>query len=315
MNKQLRSSLLLLLTAAIWGFAMPAQRAGSEFLSPMTFNALRTMLGFLVMLPLMLHQDKKDPAPFTKKDVLAGCVAGTVLFIAAFLQQAGVSVQPGAEEMQQAGEAVQNGTDAGKAGFITALYVVLVPVLGVFVRKKTGITTWLALLLAIPALYLLCMEPGKAFFLQASDGMLLVGAVFWAVHILVTDHFVQTVRPLRLCVVQFAVGAVLNGMFALFTESIATQDVIGGLWAVAYCGILSTGVGYTLQTIGQKECHPAVAALILCLESVFCVIGGELMLNEKMSTEGYIGCALMLGAVVLAQGSVLFTNRKADVHV
>lgn len=315
MNRQLKSSLLLLLTAAIWGFAMPAQRAGSQFLSPMTFNALRTMLGFLVMLPLMLHQDKKDPAPFTKKDILAGCLTGTVLFIAAFLQQAGVSVQPGAEEMRLAGETVQNGTDAGKAGFITALYVVLVPVLGVFIRKKTGITTWLALLLAIPALYLLCMTPGKAFSLEASDGMLLVGAVFWALHILVTDHFVQTVRPLRLCVIQFAVGAVLNGIFALCTEDMASQDVVSGLWAVAYCGIMSTGLGYTLQTIGQKDCHPAVAALILCLESVFCVIGGALMLNEKMSMEGYIGCMLMLGAVVLAQGSVLFGNRKADQHV
>lgn len=312
MNKQLRSSLLLLLTAAIWGFAMPAQRAGSEHLSPMTFNALRTVLGCIAMLPLLIHSEKKNPAPFRKKDVLAGIATGVVLFIAAYLQQAGVSVAP---QMAEGVEAVENGTDAGKAGFITALYVVLVPVLGVFIRKKTGIFTWLALLLAIPALYLLCMEPGKAFSLAASDAMLLVGAVFWALHILVTDYFVQSVQPLRLCVIQFAVGAVLNGIFALLTEDMSQQNVLGGLWAVAYCGILSTGVGYTLQTIGQKECHPAVAALILCLESVFCVIGGALMLGETMGMEGYIGCVLMLAAVVLAQGGVLLKNRKAKTNV
>lgn len=311
MNKQVRSSLLLLLTAAIWGFAMPAQRAGSEFLSPMTFNALRTLLGLFMMLPLMLWQEKKSPAPFSRRDVLAGCVTGAVLFIAALLQQMGVSVSLGNAAAQAAGD----GTDAGKAGFITALYVVLVPVLGVFIRKKTGIFTWLSLLLAVPALYLLCMEPGKAFSLQPSDAMLLVGAVFWALHILVTDHFVETVRPLRLCVVQFAVGALLNGVCALLMEDMSQQQVVKGLWAVAYCGIMSTGVGYTLQTLGQKDCHPALAALILCLESVFCVIGGALMLGETMEMEGYLGCVLMLLAVVLAQGSVLLKKQEGVKHV
>ena len=301
MNKQLRSSLLLLLTAAIWGFAMAAQRVGSEHLSPLTFNALRTSMAFLVFLTLVSHQEKKQPSPFEKRDLLAGCATGAVLFIAALLQQIGVS---GAE-----------GTDAGKAGFITALYVVLVPVLGVFIGKKTGLLTWLSLLLAIPALYLLCMTEGASFTLAPSDGALLVGAVFWAMHILVTDHFVVTVKPLRLCLIQFAVGAILNWIFAFLTEDMAQQDVLGGLWAVAYCGILSTGVGYTLQTVGQKDCHPALAALILCLESVFCVIAGALMLGEKMTGWGYTGCILMLTAVVIAQGGALFKNRKAKKHV
>ena len=301
MNKQLRSSLILLLTAAIWGFAMAAQRVGSEHLSPLTFNALRTTMAFLIFLPLVLYQEKKQPAPFGKRDLLAGCATGAVLFIAALLQQIGVS---GAE-----------GTDAGKAGFITALYVVLVPVLGVFIGKKTGLLTWLSLLLAIPALYLLCMTEGAAFTLAPSDGALLAGAVFWAMHILVTDHFVATVKPLRLCLIQFAMGALLNWIFAFLTEDMARQHILGGLWAVAYCGILSTGVGYTLQTVGQKDCHPALAALILCLESVFCVIAGALMLGEKMTAWGYTGCILMLAAVVIAQGGALFKNRKAKKHV
>ncbi|MBR2054750.1 MAG: DMT family transporter [Clostridia bacterium] len=151
--------------------------------------------------------------------------------------------------------------------------------------------------------------------LAPSDGALLVGAVFWAMHILVTDHFVTTVRPLRLCLIQFATGALLNWIFAFLTEDMARQDILGGLWAVAYCGILSTGVGYTLQTVGQKDCHPALAALILCLESVFCVIAGALMLGEKMTAWGYTGCILMLAAVVIAQGGALFKNRKAKKHV
>lgn len=301
MNKQLRASLLLLLTAAIWGFAMATQRVGSQHLSPLTFNALRTTMAFLVFLPLVMHQEKKHPAPFGKKDVFAGCATGAVLFIAALLQQMGVSGP--------------DGTDAGKAGFITALYVVLVPVLGVFVKKKTGVFTWLSLLIAIPALYLLCMTEGAAFTLVPSDAALLVGAVFWALHILVTDHFVETVQPLRLCLIQFAVGALLNWLFAFLTEDMSRQDILGGLWAVAYCGILSTGVGYTLQTIGQKECHPALAALILCLESVFCVISGALLLNEQMTTWGIIGCGMMLCAVVLAQGGTLLSERKAKKHV
>lgn len=301
MNKQLRASLILLLTAAIWGFAMAAQRVGSEHLSPLTFNALRTTMAFLVFLPLVLHQENKHPAPFGKRDVLAGCVTGGVLFIAALLQQIGVS---GPE-----------GTDAGKAGFITALYVVLVPVLGVFVKKKTGIFTWLSLLLAIPALYLLCMTEGAAFTLVPSDAALLVGAVFWAMHILVTDHYVETVRPLRLCLIQFAVGSLLNWLFAFIMEDMSRQDVLGGLWAVAYCGIFSTGIGYTLQTLGQKDCHPALAALILCLESVFCVISGAILLNEQMTAWGAIGCVMMLCAVVLAQGGALLSNRKAKKHV
>ncbi len=301
MNKQLKASLLLLLTAAIWGFAMAAQRAGSEHLSPFTFNALRTTLAFLAFLPLTFRQEKKSPAPWQKRDVLSGVVTGTVLFIAAFLQQMGVS-----------GE---SGTDAGKAGFITALYVVLVPVLGVVIGKKTGIFTWLSLLLAVPALYLLCMTEGASFSIAPSDLSLLVGAVFWAMHILATDHFVEKVRPLRLCLIQFFTGALLSWVFAFITEDMSRQNVWAGLWAVAYCGLLSTGVGYTLQTVGQKDCHPALAALILCLESVFCVIAGALLLNEKMTGWGYTGCVLMLLAVLLAQGGAYLTNRKAKNHV
>ena len=298
MKSELRSAGLLLLTAAIWGFSMAAQREGSRYLQPFTFNACRFTLGALALLPLMLRENRREPAPFTGRHAAAGALLGAILFFASMLQQSGV------------GEA-----GAGKAGFLTALYVVLVPVLGVFLGKKTRITTWLALLLAIPALYLLCVPRDEVFSLAAPDALLLAGAVFWAIHILVTDYFVQFVPALRLCAVQFVCGAVMNWLCALLFETVSAENLLRALTPVLYCGVMSTGVGYLFQALGQKGARPAVAALIMSLESVFCVIAGALLLGEKMDGRGYAGCALMLAAVVLAQLGSLFTPAKEDTHV
>ena len=298
MKKELRSGAMLLTTAVIWGFAMAAQREAARFLSPFTFNAARFTLAALSLLPLMLLDNRRRGERLQKRDFLAGAATGSVLFIASLLQQAAV------------GEA-----GAGKAGFLTALYVVLVPVLGVFMGKKTAGATWLALLLAIPALYLLCVGEDEAFRLAPSDGVLLLSAVFWALHILTTDHFAASVSALKLCTVQYAVGAALNWAFALIFETTPPENILPALWAVAYCGVLSTAVGYTLQTLGQKNCRPAVAALILSLESVFCVVAGALLLGERMSPRGYLGCGLMLLAVALAQTGALLPGRKEKKHV
>lgn len=298
MNKELRGAGMLLLTAAIWGFAMAAQREGAKYLSPFTFNACRFLLGGLVLLPLMLRENKKTGSPLSGREAWKGALVGLVLFTASFLQQMGV------------GDA-----GAGKAGFLTALYVVLVPVLGVFLGKKTGLTTWLALLLALPALYLLCVGEGEAFSLAPSDSLILLGAFFWAGHILLTDRFAATISALKLCTVQFFSAAVFNFICALVWETVTLENLLHGLWPVAYCGLLSTALGYTLQTIGQKRCRPAFAALILSLESVFCVISGALLLGERMSARGYIGCALMLLAVVLAQAGAFLRPPKEDAHV
>lgn len=288
MKNELRSAGLLLLTAIIWGFAMAAQREGSKYLPPFAFNACRFTVGALVMLPLMLREKRKLGAPLNKREVTAGAVLGCVLFMASLLQQMGV------------GEA-----GAGKAGFLTALYVVLVPVLGVFLRKKTQASTWLALFLALPALYLLCVPAGEAFSLEPSDALLLTGAFFWAAHILVTDHFVKSFSTVVLCGVQFIAAAVLNWVFALLLEPVTGEGIVKALVPILYCGVMSTGVGYLCQTVGQRGCRPAFAALILSLESVFCVIAGALLLDERMDARGFLGCGLMLLAVLLAQWGTL----------
>ena len=298
MNREMRSALLLFLTAAIWGFAMAFQREGSRYLGPFAFNACRFLLGGCAMLPLMLRENKKQLSPLKKSDVLPGVILGAILFLASLLQQAAV------------GEA-----GAGKAGFLTALYVVLVPLLGIFVGKKTRLTTWLALGLALPALYLLCVPAGESFSFAPSDLLLILGAVFWALHILCTDHFVQRISALKLCAVQFFSGAALNLLCALLFESLSLQSVMRAAVPLLYCGLMSTGLGYLLQTVGQAECRPAFAALILSLESVFCVIAGALMLGERMEMRGYIGCVLMLLAVLLAQAGALLPARKENRHV
>lgn len=305
MKKSLQAMGMLFLTAVIWGFAMAAQRHGSRFLSPFSFNACRFILGGLAMLPLAIGEHRKTILPsqgprpiFTKKEIGAGCAAGAVLFIASFLQQMGV------------GDA-----GAGKAGFLTALYVVLVPVLGIFLKKKTAVTTWLSLLLALPALYLLCVKKGEGFHLAPADSLVLLGAFFWAGHILLTDYFVQQVSPVKLCTVQFLAGAIPNLLCAAFFEQFSFHNLYQALWAVCYCGLLSTAVGYVLQTMGQQRCPPAYAALILSLESVFCVIAGALLLQERMDERGYLGCLLMLLAVLLAQLKDLKRPAKEETHV
>ncbi len=295
MKNELRCAAMLFLTAAIWGFAMAAQRDASRHLQPLTFNAFRFTPGASVMFPLMLRENRKTASPLRKKEFLSGAVLGCVLFLASLLQQMSV------------GEA-----GAGKAGFLTALYVVLVPVLGVFIGKKTRLTTWLALLLALPALYLLCVPGTEAFTLAPSDTILVVSSVVWAAHILLTDHFVQTATPLKLCFSQFAAGALLNWALAFALEDVRAENMLRALLPAVYCGVMSTGVGYLFQTIGQRGCRPAFAALILSLESVFCVIAGALLLGERMDGRGYAGCALMLLAVALAQGGAFLRPRSAS---
>lgn len=293
--KTLRACLLLLLTAVVWGFAMAAQQQASQYLEPFTCNALRFLVGALTLMPFMIRQNKKDNTPLQKSDIRAGLIVATALFTAALCQQAGV------------GE-----TGAGKAGFITALYVVLVPLVGgLLFKQKTPLSTWLALLIALPGLYLLCIPKGESFTLAAGDILMLAGAFFWAFHILFTGRFANRTSALKLCVVQFSAAAVLNFIFALIFEEISLQNIWYALLPILYCGAASNGLGYFLQTVGQKDAKPAHAALILSLESVFSVIGGALFMQERMSMQGYIGCLLMLIAVILSQLGMLAKTPDA----
>ena len=299
--KTLRACALLMLTAIIWGFAMAAQQKAAQYLGPFTCNALRFLVGALTLLPFMLRQNQKNNTPLSKSDVRFGLIVAIFLFSAALCQQTGVSE-----------------TGAGKAGFITALYVVLVPLIGALIfRQKTSLSTWLALLIALPGLYLLCIPKGESFTLASGDLWMLAGSVLWALHILFTGKYANRTTALKLCTVQFSAAAILNFLFAIVLEEISLQNIWYALLPILYCGAASNGLGYFLQTVGQKDAKPAHAALILSLESVFSVIGGALFMHERMSAQGYIGCLLMLIAVMLSQWGMLkdTPDERTEKHV
>ena len=297
-QKTLRACGALLLTAIIWGVAFSAQQKMSEHLGPFTCNALRFIVATTAMLPFMHRENRQKKTPVNQADAGAGMLVGAILFLAAFCQQAGV---------KEAG--------AGKAGFVTALYVVLVPLLGALLfRQRTRLSTWLALVIALPGLYLLCIPLGERFVIETCDLWLIVGALMWAFHILCTDRFAHRTTALKLCVIQFAVASVLNLLCAVIFEEISLHRILPALLPILYCGIFSNGVGYYLQTVGQMHAKPAHAALILSLESVFSVLGGAVLLGERMSVQGYIGCALMLLAVLLSQFGML-KQSGGDAHV
>jgi drug/metabolite transporter (DMT)-like permease len=307
-HSRLRANLLLTLTAAIWGFAFVAQRVGAEHMGAFAFNGVRFAIGSLSLLPVIAMLARRAsrggvdlpvetgaaaiptavipaaviPAAVIPAAVIPGVVAGSVLFVAAALQQAGVE-----------------STTAGKASFITGLYIVVVPVLGIALRHHTSRNTWLGVALAVAGLYLLTVT--EAFTIGAGDALVLVSALFWAVHILVIGHYVRRVDPLRLSAVQFAVCSLLSLGFAVGTEPAPFSGVGGALVPIAYGGLLAVGVAYTLQVVGQRHAKASHAAIILSTEAVFGAIGGWLILGEDLGPRGYVGCAVMLAGIVVSQ--------------
>ena len=288
MNKQeLKSSLLLLLAAAIWGFAFVAQRVGAKYLGSFTFNGLRFALGSISLIPLIIYFSK-NPNEDSKEDkhwnsaMPAGIVAGCVLFCAASLQQVGIIY-----------------TSAGKAGFITGLYIVLVPIFGIALKQRTNLNTWLGAVLAVIGLYLLSVN--ENFSIAKGDLLEIAGAVFWAIHILVIDHFTRKVDALKLSFVQFATCSILSLAAALIFEKITLTGISQALIPILYGGICSVGIAYTLQVVGQKHAKPSHAAIVLSMESVFASIGGLIILHENLGMRGYLGCALMLSGMLISQ--------------
>jgi drug/metabolite transporter (DMT)-like permease len=294
LSLKLRSDLLLVLAAAIWGLAFVAQRLGMEHTGPLTFNGVRFALGAAALWPLAWRRGAVDRsiaegpidggthAATRRRTVRRGVALGLVLFGGATLQQAGLVY-----------------TTAGKAGFITGLYVVLVPLLGLGFGARTRNATWLAAGLAAAGLYLLTitgrlrMEPG--------DLLVLGGAVFWAVHVLLIGRWAPSTDPIRLASLQFAVCAAASLVGAFLLEDPAWSQLRGALWPILYAGLLSTGVAYTLQVVAQRHAPPAHAAIILSLEAVFAVLGGATVLGERLTTRGWAGCGLMLGGMILSQ--------------
>ncbi len=301
-NKSLRGSLLLLLGSMIWGAAFVAQRVGMDHVGPFTFNGIRMLLAWLVMIPvtaLMEHKNKNTPgytAPDPKDQRLSGVICGALLFIATSLQQMGLV-----------------STTAGKAGFITALYVVLVPVAAWFLlRKNPGKVIWLGVLIAVGALWLLCMPADGGFVLQSGDLLVLGCAVCFTFQILCVDHYAARVSGVKLARDEFLVTGGLSMLIAVATEPISWEGVLEALIPILYAGIMSGAVGYTLQVLGQRDTDPTVASLLMCMEAVFAVLTGVLLIGEKMTVRETVGCVLMFCAVILAQLSPVISSIRRN---
>lgn len=294
-TQSLKSNLLLLLTAAIWGFAFVAQRVGMQYIGPFTYNGVRFALGSLSLLPLILYYQNKaqvsGKVTQLKNAFPAGLLSGLVLFSAASLQQVGMLY-----------------TTAGKAAFITGLYIVLVPFLGIFLKHTIKINIWIGALLAVVGLYFLSVT--SSFSIAYGDLLQLIGAFFWAIHILVIDHFSRKVDVLKLAFFQFVTCSILSLGTALVLETITLSGLMQAAIPILYGGVCSVGVAYTLQVVGQKNANPSHAAIILSTETVFAAIGGWLILNERLGLRGIIGCSFMLIGMLLPQLHIYETNRK-----
>ena len=293
MKTQTKNSLMLLLCSFIWGTAFVAQSAGSG-MGAYSFLAGRSWLAVLVLIPTVLAFDAirrkngTDAKPRTaaekKKLLMAGLVCGTFLFAASAAQQIGITINP----------------STAKAGFLTAMYVVLVPVFGLFLGRRGNARLWLSMVIAVGGLYLLCMKNGFGG-IESSDWVLLSCAVLFSFQIMSIDHFSPLVDGVRLSLVQFIVVAVESTAAAFLFET-PTLAEFGTNWLpIAYCGVMSSGVAYTLQILGQRDLNPAIASLIMCLESVFSALGGWLLLHQNLSPREVLGCVLIFAAVVLAQ--------------
>ena len=293
MNKKTKSTLLMFMTSMIWGFAFVAQLLGAEHVGTFTFNAIRFLLGGLSLIPVILMFERvKVCAPQLKKTIFVGVLAGTILFTASTLQQFGIELTK----------------SAGKSGFITGLYTVLVPIIGVFIGKKTNLNTWIGAFLAIIGLYLLSFSNGIAE-VGPGDFVLLIGAVMWALHIIVIDRFGNEIYSLRFAMTQFIVCGFLSMLCMFIFEDFSFADIYNARFPILYAGFMSVGVAYTCQIIGQKNADPTFSAIILSSESVFSAIGETIMFGLIMtaheytpiSLRGYIGCAIMFMGIITSQ--------------
>lgn len=294
MNKT-KNTFLLLLTAFIWGVAFVAQSVGMDYVGPLTFNASRFIIGAIFLIPCIAFLDKLKEkenqaacknipaAPQNKKVLITGGICcGIAIAAASTLQQYGIAY-----------------TTVGKAGFITALYIVIVPILGIFLKRKPRLIIWFSVLLALVGLYFLCMTDSLSF--SKGDTLVLLCAFVFSLHIMIIDHFSPMVDGVRMSCIQFAVAGVLCGIPALIFEHPTFSSLIAAWAPVLYAGILSCGVAYTLQIVAQKNYDPTVASLLLSLESVFSVLAGWVILHQALSPREIFGCVLVFIAIILVQ--------------
>ena len=289
----LKNSLLLLLTATIWGVAFVAQSVSMDYIGGFTFNAIRNIIGAITLVPVILIFSKQDPTAdqnpadrqkARKTLITGGICCGILLCLASNFQQFGIKY-----------------TTVGKAGFITACYIIIVPIIGIFLKKKCSPFIWIAVLLSLGGLYLLCISPGEGFSIGKGDTLVLICAVVFSFHILTVDHFSPLVDGVKMSCIQFLVCGILSGIPALIFENPNITNILQAWMPILYAGILSCGVAYTLQIVGQKGMNPTVASLIMSLESCISVIAGWLILGQNLSSREIFGCVLMFGAIMLAQ--------------
>lgn len=298
MKKQnILGMLLLLLAATVWGIAFVAQSVGTNHLNAFAFNSIRNAIGVMVLLPVLgitrtvarKKQSNSDDASntsnplFTKDLFIGGTICGVALCIASNFQQMGIEH-----------------STVGKSAFITTLYIVLVPIMGLFLKKKASLQIWISVVLAMIGLFLLCMK-NEVFVLGIGDIYLILCALFFTIQILCVDHYVQKVDGVALSIMQFFVTAILSGICMLFTGLPSWSDITGAAIPLLYAGAISSGVGYTLQIVGQKMLPATVASLIMSLESVIAALAGWVILHEVLSEKELLGCVLVFTAVILTQ--------------
>lgn len=286
-SRTARANLLLLLTALIWGAAFVAQRMGMDHMGPLTFNGVRFALGALALLPLIVIMDKKRTtvAPQLSTLLRGGVLMGGALFLGAWLQQFGLCF-----------------TTAGKAGFITGLYVVFVPLIGIFLGHRYGLGTWAGAGLALAGMYLLSVTESMS--MDKGDALVLMSAFFWGIHVLLIGKLTSglaAVDAIKLAAVQFACCSLISLAGAILFEDITLSGLRGGLIPILYGGLMSVGVAYTLQVVAQRDARPAPAAIILSLEAVFAAVAGWMLLGEILTVQALVGCALMLCGMIWSQ--------------
>lgn len=302
-SNTLKNDFLLLLTAIIWGFAFTAQRAGMEFIGPFTFNGIRFLLGSISILPLIFLETKNSLKKGTEQEhseghrlkylTLYGAAGGVLLYLGASLQQIGIVY-----------------TSAGKAGFITGMYVIIVPILGIFFKHKAGWKRWIGAVLSITGLYFLSVRGNLK--INIGDLFVLLSAFFWAFHVIAISLFSPRVNVLKLAFLQYAFCGVLSLISAFIFEDVQRNTIILAWFPILYGSIFSVGIAYTLQIFAQKKAHPAHAAIILSLEGVFAVIGGWLILGETLGIRGISGCILMLSGMFVSQSSLFRKNESTE---
>lgn len=275
------AQLFLWMTAAIWGFAFVAQSVGMESIGPNTFNAIRFLLATLSLLPLLLIF-KPKPSQYDRKLWLGGLAAGSCLFLGFTCQQIGLQY-----------------TTAGNAGFITSMYIVFVPMLGLMLGHKTEKHTWIGMGLALIGLYSLTVGPNLS--INKGDAIELLGTLFWTGHVLLIGYLSRYVSALPLSIVQFFVATILASITAFTLEAPTLEGIKIAWWPLVYAGVASSGIAFTLQTLGQKNVSPSISALILSSEAVFAVLGGWLFMEEVLSTRALVGCGFIMTGMIISQ--------------